>query len=121
MAKFQLQGLGVDFLKHVDRCKCLAYVIDLSANNVEEQMEVLKGELDHYKPGLSKRPCAILANKIDLEESLLNVETVQKLGVKDNMPVYFISGKMGKNLRTALIKLRELYDQQTNTECDKNQ
>ena len=46
-----LQGLGISFLRHIERCDCLLYVIDLSQCDPEEQFEILKYELEQYSPG----------------------------------------------------------------------
>ena len=65
-------GLGHDFLRHVERTKVLAFVIDLSGgsgNNAGSppwiQFEDLKFELEMYQPGLSHKPTIIVGTKID--------------------------------------------------------
>ena len=59
------RGLGVSFLRHVQRCTCLLYVLDVSARPAE-QLRVLRHELDMFQPGLADRPHALVANKCDL-------------------------------------------------------
>ncbi|VFQ76785.1 unnamed protein product [Cuscuta campestris] len=66
------RGLGHAFLRHVERTKVLAYVVDLAAGTGGnkgvppwEQLRDLVLELEHYRPGLSDRPSLVVANKID--------------------------------------------------------
>ncbi|KAG6555418.1 hypothetical protein Mapa_002645 [Marchantia paleacea] len=68
------RGLGHNFLRHIERTKVLAYVVDLSTGIGEnpgplpwDQIQELEFELEHYQQGLSKRPSLIVANKIDEE------------------------------------------------------
>jgi len=103
-------GLGISFLRHVERCLCLLYVIDLSYPEPWEQLDALKYELEQYSPGLSTRPHAILGNKIDLPEAQVNFEALQER--TGNLPVIPISAKKGANVSALLRHLRELYDAQ---------
>ena len=49
------QGLGISFLRHIERCRCLLYVIDMSMPQPEGQIQCLIHELEQYKPGLSQK------------------------------------------------------------------
>ncbi|KAL8144235.1 hypothetical protein V2J09_017267, partial [Rumex salicifolius] len=66
------RGLGLSFLRHIERTKVLAYVVDLAAaldgrKGIPpwEQLRDLVMELEHYSQGLSTRPSLVVANKID--------------------------------------------------------
>jgi GTP-binding protein len=59
-------GLGVAFLKHVERCAALWFVLDYSLGELAEQLLALRHELNGYRPGLGSRPGAIVVNKCDL-------------------------------------------------------
>jgi GTP-binding protein len=97
------KGLGIEFLRHIERCVCLIYVVDLSQPNPVQQFETLKNELEQYRTGLSGRPHAVIANKIDLEEARDNVVTFQEYAEEnDDLEVFFVSGKTGTNLRGVL-------------------
>lgn len=102
-------GLGIDFLRHIERCACLAYVIDLSLGDEPwEQVEALNYELEQYQNGLSKRPSMIVANKIDLPRSL---ERCERLKEQVPLPVYPVSAKYGKGIIDFLIAVRQLCDE----------
>jgi GTP-binding protein len=59
-------GLGHAFLRSIERAPVLAYVVDISEENPEEALRVLKNELDTYKAGMSAKVKVVLANKADL-------------------------------------------------------
>lgn len=67
-------GLGHDFLRHIERTKALAYVVDLAASldgrngpPPWQQFDDLKFELDMYQAGLSSRPSLVVGTKLDEE------------------------------------------------------
>jgi GTP-binding protein len=65
-------GLGHEFLRHIVRCKLLAFVVDAAGSEGRDpvsDIQNLRRELDLYDPTLSHRPWVILANKVDLAEA----------------------------------------------------
>uniref|UniRef100_A0A915JWA6 Mitochondrial ribosome-associated GTPase 2 n=1 Tax=Romanomermis culicivorax TaxID=13658 RepID=A0A915JWA6_ROMCU len=100
-------GVGTSFLKHIERCLCLFYVIDLSIGEPWLQLYELQTQLDSYKPGLSKRPYAIVGNKIDLEMSRKNLA---EFNARTDLRIISISAKNRLNLDELLIYFRQLYD-----------
>ncbi|OQV19781.1 Mitochondrial ribosome-associated GTPase 2, partial [Hypsibius exemplaris] len=102
------RGLGVDFLRHIERCVCLLYVIDLSKPEPWLQLEHLRYELDMYRPGLADRPCAIVGNKIDLPEAVANLPAFE---AEVKMPVFPVSAMKGMNITALLMHIRKLYDE----------
>ena len=59
-------GLGIQFLKHVERCKTLLHIIDISSNDPKKDYKQVKNELKNYSSKLSKKKELIVLNKIDL-------------------------------------------------------
>ncbi len=62
-------GLGHDFLRHIDRCRLLIHVVDVSGSEGRDPVEDFKtinAELEQYSPNLAKRPQLVAANKIDI-------------------------------------------------------
>ncbi|KAE8195819.1 hypothetical protein CF328_g4318 [Tilletia controversa] len=61
-------GLGHDFLRHIERCVSLIFVLDISPDRPEpwKDLQSLRDELDAYLPGLSFRGALVVANKADL-------------------------------------------------------
>lgn len=102
------KGLGISFLRHIERCSGILYVIDVSSSSPLEQLECLKFELEKYQEGLSKRPHAIVANKCDLD---VDEEKLDILRSQVEMPIFPVSAKFGNNILNLLKYIRKLYDE----------
>ena len=103
-------GLGIDFLRHIQRCSVLVYVLDLGQDNPLEQLEQLQYELEMYQTGLSSRPAAVLANKIDLEDSQEKLEHLRRALSDSQLEIIPVSGRTGLNLSTMLVNIKSLHD-----------
>lgn len=101
------RGLGIAFLRHIERCRFLLFVLDLSTPEPWTQLQHLHYELDQYEPDLSKRPQAIVANKMDLPEARSNLESLRSRVTQRVIPV---SALTGQNTEELILHLRELYD-----------
>ncbi|HOE99926.1 MAG TPA: GTPase ObgE [Spirochaetota bacterium] len=71
-------GLGLEFLKHIERTKLLLYLIDLSDEGYLDQFGKLENEIKTYSEELSKKPRLIAASKNDVENSSAYVAELQK-------------------------------------------
>ncbi|XP_028266034.1 mitochondrial ribosome-associated GTPase 2 [Parambassis ranga] len=101
------RGLGFSFLRHIERCRFLLFVIDMSAPEPWTQLQHLRYELDQYEPGLSQRPQAIIANKVDLPEACEKIQTFKS---QVSQRVIAVSALTGYNTEELILHLRELYD-----------
>jgi GTP-binding protein len=62
-------GLGIDFLRHIERCRLLIHVVDLSPpNDAVYNYDAINAELAEFSPELVKRPQIVAANKADIWE-----------------------------------------------------
>ena len=59
-------GLGIQFLKHVERCKSLLHMIDITNDDIKKSYNQVKNELKNYSTKLSKKKELIVLNKTDL-------------------------------------------------------
>jgi GTP-binding protein len=59
-------GLGIQFLKHIERCKTLMHLIDITNENIENTYQQVKNELNSYSKELLKKKEIIVLNKTDL-------------------------------------------------------
>ena len=74
------RGLGHNFLRHIERCETLLYVVDLSsADGVApwRALEILERELEAYLPGLSKRTSVVIGTKMDAPNAPRALETLR--------------------------------------------
>ena len=69
-------GLGHEFLKHVQRCKVLVHIVDVSLDNSIENFETINKELYSFDKKFKRFPMIVVANKIDIasEENILKFE-----------------------------------------------
>ncbi len=101
-------GLGHKFLKHIERTKIIAHVIDMSASEGRdpyEDYQVIRKELNEFSPKLLNKKEIIIANKMDLPQSKENLEIFKQ---KINKEVYEISALNNQNLDILINKLSEL-------------
>ncbi|XP_063700183.1 mitochondrial ribosome-associated GTPase 2 [Culicoides brevitarsis] len=101
------KGLGIQFLKHVERCAALLFIVDASIEEPWKCYETLLEELKKFSPELLTRSRLIVANKIDLPEAKDNIEALKS---HVDAPVICISAKQGINVTELLAEIRRLYD-----------
>ena len=64
-------GLGHDFLRHVERCRLILHVVDVSGSEGRDPIEdynTIQGELERFREDLAERPQIVVANKCDMAE-----------------------------------------------------
>ncbi len=109
-------GLGHDFLRHIDRCRLIVHVVDVSGSEARdpvEDFEKINAELAEYSPDLAQRPMIVAANKCDLiPEGSDNLQRLKDYVTDKGYAFYEISAattKGTKNLmRVVADKLRRL-------------
>ena len=70
-------GLGIKFLKHIERCKTLIHMIDITDKNLESSYKQIKNEISKYSKELLKKKEIIILNKTDLIENEM-IEKIKK-------------------------------------------
>jgi len=93
------KGLGHLFLRHIERCQCLLFVVDAS-NPIQalDQLKVLRNELEMYKTDLLSLHSALVANKIDLLDNA--DDALSQLQKHVDMPVIGVSAKYQSNIES---------------------
>ena len=84
-------GLGIQFLKHIERCKTLLHLIDITNNDLEKAYYQVKNELKSYNPDLLKKKELIVLNKIDLIDKELGKEIANDFSKKISEEVLTLS------------------------------
>ncbi len=103
-------GLGHEFLRHIERTKVLAYMLDMGPNDGRDPWDdiaSLEGELECYQEGLSKRATIILANKIDEAGA---DEKLKELRNKTSLRICPISALLNIQVDESLAVLREQFE-----------
>ncbi|XP_043251487.1 mitochondrial ribosome-associated GTPase 2 [Colletes gigas] len=111
------RGLGIQFLKHIERCKILLFILDITSDKPWADFETLMYEITQFNTMLNKRSLLIAANKIDLPEAAENLEILKQ---KIDFPIIPISAKMGINISNLLKEVRILYDKEREESEQKN-
>ena len=109
-------GLGHDFLRHIDRCRLLIHVVDVSGSEDRDPVadfEAINRELADYSEELAARPMIVAANKADLlPPDSDNLQRLQKAAEEAGCPFYVISAGTTKGtrelMRAAAGMLRQL-------------
>ncbi|XP_052864549.1 mitochondrial ribosome-associated GTPase 2 [Anopheles cruzii] len=101
------KGLGIQFLKHVERCNSLLFVVDAAAEEPWLHYQTLLNELSMFSEELLDRPRLLIANKIDLPEAERNLEL---LAHHVDIPVLPVSARVGTNITQLLREIRILHD-----------
>ncbi len=113
------KGLGLEFLRHIERTKVLVYVLDLSGidgRDPFEDLEVLQEELSAYSGELPLKSFVIALNKTDEPEAELFKEEFYKRYQGDTSLLYEISAIVGEGLPELTEALRALVKEKRNRE-----
>jgi GTPase len=96
-------GLGLDFLRHIERTRVLAHVIDasgLSGRDVTEDYDTICRELNAFSENLSSRPRVLVASKRDLaREETDPLPEIQAIAKRDGLRLFEISAATGGGLK----------------------
>lgn len=107
------EGLGDKFLRHIERTKVIAHVIDMGASEFRDPYEdylLINKELEEFNEKLIKKPQIIIANKMDLENAKENLEVFKKKLNKD-IEIYEVSAATNSGLDKVVNRLADLVDQ----------
>ena len=103
-------GLGLQFLRHIERTRLLLHVIDVSGiegRNPVEDFKTINTELKKYSEILSKRKQIIVANKIDSMQDETAYKELEKIAKQNKMDIYKISAVTGQGLSELLRHVSE--------------
>lgn len=95
-------GIGDRFLGHIERCRVLIHLIDISVPDPVEAMQVVRGELEAYGAGLADKPTLYALNKIDLADAELAAAFAAELEKAGAGRVFPISGVTGAGMEALL-------------------
>ena len=102
-------GLGHKFLKHIERTKIIAHVIDMSSYEGRDPYEdyvAIREELEKFSAKLLTKPEIIIANKMDGEKAKENLENFKKkIKSKD---IYEVTALLGEGLDAVIDKLSQM-------------
>jgi GTP-binding protein len=92
------QGLGHQFLRHLERTKVLVHVVDVSGasgRDPVDDLDTVRRELELFRPELAAKPQVVAANKIDALDDEARVTALEKRARSLKLPVFRISAVTG--------------------------
>ena len=92
------EGLGHQFLRHIERCRLIVNVVDASGiegRDPIDDLNVINAELEKYSPELAKRPRIIAANKLDMTSGE-NKKRLEDFAAERGIPIVFMCAGIGE-------------------------
>jgi GTPase len=92
-------GLGIRFLKHVERCRLLCHLVDASGSgDAESDVEVLERELREFSPEVAARPRVLVASKMDAVSDPERPASIARAAAARGLPFFEISAVTHRGL-----------------------
>src|SRR5512143_1409904 len=94
-------GLGIQFLRHVERTRLLAHLVDVSDTGRDpvHDFEVILAELASFSDDLAKKPMIVVATKMDAAQDPKRIAALQRLARKRGLPFFKISSVTGDGIK----------------------
>ena len=101
------KGLGLQFLRHIERCRVIVHIVDMSNNGRDpyEDYKIINKEIEEYRLNLSSRPMIVVASKMDEEGAKEKLKEFKKHYKK---PVIELSALIEQGIDEILYKCEEL-------------
>ncbi len=118
-------GLGIRFLKHLERCRVLVHLVDINPideSNPANNIAIIENELTQYSEKLAEKPRWLVFNKVDTltaEDAEQRIaETLEQLGIDENNKekIYCISAATGENIPYLCREIMDFIDAHPITE-----
>src|SRR5262249_31040864 len=114
-------GLGLDFLRHVERTKLLAFIIDISSapdRDPVSDFETLVAELRSYKAELLEKPNLVVASKADVLDDPGRFERLESFCRNRGLEVIVISSVTGLGIKQLVERLGQMVEEQRLVEIE---
>jgi GTP-binding protein len=101
-------GLGYDFLRHIERCQLLLFVVDMAGSegrDPRDDFALLRKEVRLYQKELAERPFFVIANKMDLPEAAENLKKFRKRVRARVVPMGADNAEQVQNFKNILRKV----------------
>ncbi len=103
-------GLGIQFLRHIERTKLLVHMVDVSdasARDPVEDFETVMRELASFSEDLARKPMLVVASKLDAAQDPERVASLKRLAAERNLPYFEISSVTGLGLEALKYAIAE--------------
>ena len=105
-------GLGIEFLKHIERTRLIAHIIEVRPETVQDRdpltdFERITSELEAYDPEVASRPTLVVLNKLDLPDTQARLDELAAEFARRGLPFLAVSAATTENLDTLRNRLGE--------------
>ena len=102
------KGLGIDFLRHIERTSVLLHLIDAYSSDAGQDYQTIRGELEQYSKDLSSHPEIVALTKTEgLSADIIKMQTASILAVNPKAEIYSISASAHEGLTELLRALKD--------------
>jgi GTP-binding protein len=101
-------GLGLDFLRHIERTKVLVYLVDGTSADPLAELRTVEAEVRAYGRGVAGRPRLVAVNKIDLPEVSSSQHAIRSRFAKEGIEVFLVSAAARVGLDILIRRLAEM-------------
>ncbi len=104
-------GLGIQFLRHVERTRLLVHLVDVSeasGRDPAQDYEIVMRELASFSAAMAAKPMILVATKVDVAQDLSRVEALEKLAGEHGLPFHAISSVTGAGVQALVHAMGEV-------------
>jgi len=94
-------GLGIRFLRHIERTQLLVHLVDVSefsGRKPIDDFKIVLKELESFSPELSRKPMFVVATKIDVAQDPARIQSLKRMAARGKLPFFAISAVTGVGL-----------------------
>jgi GTPase len=94
-------GLGVQFLRHIERTRLLVHLVDVSeatGRDPVDDFRIVMDELEGFSADLVRKPMFVVASKVDVAQDKARIEALKALATEKHLPFYQISSVTGQGI-----------------------
>jgi GTPase len=106
-------GLGIRFLRHVERTRLLVHLIDTSDSSVDDPIhsfEIISGELKAFSEGLAEKPVIVVATKLDATTDRTRLDALREFCEKQRLEFHAISAATGEGVQNLVRSIADALD-----------
>jgi GTP-binding protein len=93
-------GLGIRFLKHVERCRLICHLVDAAAEgDAENDVAIIERELTAFSPEVAARPRVLAASKCDAVSDPERLESIRRAAARRGVPYFEVSAATRTGLK----------------------
>ena len=106
-------GLGIQFLRHVERTRLLVHLVDVSeftGRDPVDDFHVIQRELASFSEDMSRKPMVLVASKIDVAQDQERVDALEHLAQERGLPFFKISSVTGEGIERLKAEMAKVMD-----------